>query len=95
MQKLTPLADTVEIRLPERAFVLDGKFQADTADDLAWLLRHFADAIERNEVGIDGCWASPSSGATYRYCTNEDMTHEQYFTAIDEWQKRSASDASV
>lgn len=95
MQKLTPLVNAVENRPPERSFVLEGKFQADTTDDLAWLLRHFADAIERNEVGIDGCWASPSSGATYRYRTNEDMTHDQYFTAIDEWQKRSASNASV
>lgn len=76
--------------LPERAFVLEGKFQADNADDLAWLLRHFADALDRKEIGIDGCWGSPSSGATYRYRTNEDMTHEAYFTAIDEWQKAQA-----
>lgn len=75
-------------KLPERAFVLEGKFQADSADDLAWLLRHFADAIDRKEVGIDGCWCSPSSGAVYRYKTNEDMTHDAYFTAIDEWQKQ-------
>ncbi len=73
--------------LPERAFVLEGKFQADSADDLAWLLRHFADAIDRKEVGVDGCWGSPSSGAVYRYKTNDDMTHDAYFTAVDEWQK--------
>lgn len=81
-------------KLPERAFVLEGKFQADSADDLAWLLRHFADAIDRHEVGIDGFWASPSAGATYRYQKNKDMTHDAYFTAVDEWQKEQANDQS-
>lgn len=56
---------------------------ADTAQDLAWELRHMADLIERGELTV-GCIGGPSAGTTYSYRVSPEQTHDEYFRQIND-----------
>lgn len=76
-----------ESKMPQRAHTIILKSGADSAEELAWELRHFADRIERKALS-QGCSGGPSAGTTYSYKVLPDQTHDNYFKQIDEWLDR-------
>lgn len=71
-------------RGPQRAHTIVVSAGADTARDLAWELRRLADLIDREQLSV-GCSGAPFGGSLYSYKHQPEMTHDAYFTAIDEW----------
>jgi hypothetical protein len=69
---------------PERAHTLIVSMGANTAEDLAWGLRHMADDIERGQLTV-GASGSPSVGSIYSYRIRPEQTHDVYFRELDEW----------
>jgi len=74
---------------PERAHTLIAKIGANTAEDLAWALRHMADDIQRGEL-TEGCSGSPSAGTIYSYKVRPEMTKSRYFSELDAYLDREA-----
>lgn len=56
----------------------------DTAEELAWELRHAADRLERGELTV-GCVGGSSAGSTYSYRVAPEQTHDEYFRKINAW----------
>lgn len=84
------LAEIEDDNKPQRAFSIVLTAGADTAEDLAWELRHLSDDIERGQLTV-GCRGSSSSGSVYSY-RERPITHDEYFAAIDaELQKLAAN----
>jgi len=71
---------------PQRAHSLVLSAGGDTAEDLAWTLRHMADDIERGQLTV-GCSGSPSAGTIYSYRIAPGQTHDVFFQQVDEWLK--------
>lgn len=69
---------------PQRAHTIVVSAGGDTAHDLAWELRRLADMIEREELTV-GCSGASSGGSLYSYKHQPEMTHDAYFTAVNEW----------
>lgn len=68
---------------PERGHTLIAKFGANTAEELAWSLRHMADDIQRGQL-TEGCSGSPSAGTIYSYKVLPEMTKSRYFAELDQ-----------
>lgn len=66
---------------PKRAFVLEGKFQANSADELAATLIEFAGAIQRDELYAGHMLIGSE---IYRYQTSEGVIR---IAPIEEWQE--------
>lgn len=83
---MTPpnIAEIVEKTMiaPRRAHIFKCDAGGDTAQELAWLLRNFADRIERGDISV-GCTGGSSSGGSYAYDHDPSITHESYFAAVD------------
>lgn len=62
-------------RAPQRAFSIELKVGADTLQEAANLLEHFADQIRLG--GSASVTGGPSSGGYYEV-RQRDVTHEQY-----------------
>lgn len=75
---------------PQRAHTLIVSMGADTAEALAWGLRHMADDIERERLSV-GASGSPSVGSMYSYRVLPEQTHAAYFAQLDEWLEREAA----
>lgn len=68
----------------ERAHTLILKAGADSAEELAWELRHLADMLEQGKLTV-GCIGGPSAGTVYSYRMRPEQTHDVYFQQIKEW----------
>lgn len=75
---------------PERGHTLIAKFGANTAEELAWSLRHMADDIQRGQV-TEGCSGSPSAGVIYSYKVLPEMTKSRYFSELDQHLEQMAA----
>ena len=74
---------------PQRAFTLTLVLGADSREDLVQALENLAFDISRGEI-TRGCWGSPSNGAFYELRTDQDMTHDRYFEAVDRYLSEQA-----
>lgn len=82
---------------PVRAHTFICKIGADTAEDLAHELRHFADELMRGQLTV-GTIGGASVGSIYSYRVAPEQTHDKYFAELDEWleedRRKTASEAT-
>jgi len=85
---------TGEIVAPQRALTLTFRVGADTKRDLVTSLLHFAQQIERDELGT-GTFGGPGAGGSYELVTI-DKPHEEYFRELHAYldARRAAQEAA-